>query len=76
MKPTILYKCPGRFRGPKGSSYNFKGVSKEAEFKSLLKKGWFKNLEDAADDFNGVKPKQAKKEEPKPEVQKENEENS
>lgn len=46
MANTILYKTPGKNRGNKGSTYNFKGCD-EANVQDLLDKGWFKTLEEA-----------------------------
>jgi len=47
MEPTIAYKKDGPHRGPKGSTYSYKGVSDEATLKTLLSDGWFLTLEDA-----------------------------
>ena len=45
MQPTIVYKKDGPHRGPKGSTYSYKGVSDEATLKTLLSDGWFHDLE-------------------------------
>jgi hypothetical protein len=44
MEPTIVYKNKGPHRGPKGSTYSYKGVSDEATLKTLLSDGWFSTL--------------------------------
>lgn len=47
MKPTIVYKLNGPHRGPKGTTYDYKGVS---DYKTLLNHiscGWFHTLEEA-----------------------------
>ena len=54
MTPTIFYKCPGQHRGPKGMSYNFKGVSTQEQADLLMKNGWSISLHDAVE---GTKPK-------------------
>jgi hypothetical protein len=59
MKPTIVYKKNGPHRGPKGSTYQYKGVSDEATLKALIQDGWFSDL------YEAVAPKEiiAEKEE-------------
>ncbi len=47
MEPTIVYKKGGLHRGPKGSTFSYKGVSDETVLKNLLSDGWFSNMEDA-----------------------------
>jgi hypothetical protein len=45
--PDIVYKKGGPHRGPKGSTYKYKGVSCEAEMQSALSAGYFKCLHEA-----------------------------
>lgn len=47
MEPTIVYKKGGHHRGPKGSFYDYKGVSDEETLKRLLKAGYCKTIEEA-----------------------------
>ena len=47
MEPTILYKKGGLHRGPKGLPFSYKGVTTEEQLDSLLKDGWFLDLETA-----------------------------
>ena len=56
MSSEIVYKCPGNHRGPKGTTYSFKGVSTQEEADSLLSNGWSISLNDAIDLKLGVKP--------------------
>lgn len=55
MEPTILYKKGGMHRGPKGLPFSYRGVTTEEQLDSLLKDGWFLDLESA---MSGVKPKE------------------
>jgi len=56
MTPSIVYKCPGQHRGPKGTSYSFKGVKTQEETDSLLNNGWSISLDEAVAIFKGEKP--------------------
>ena len=56
MTPSIVYKCPGQHRGPKGTTYSFKGVKTQEETDSLLSNGWSISLDEAVSIFKGEKP--------------------
>ena len=56
MTPSIVYKCPGQHRGPKGTTYSFKGVKTQEETDSLLNNGWSISLDEAVAIFKGDKP--------------------
>jgi hypothetical protein len=49
----ILYRCPGRFFGPEGTTYESLGVYDEEELDVLLKKGWFRSMPEAVKAFKG-----------------------
>ena len=42
--PTIVYKSPGLHRGPKGTSFAYKGVADEDAFLEALDDGWHETL--------------------------------
>ncbi len=67
FEPTMYYKCPGAHKGPKGTSYGYKGVSLDEEAEALLASGWFKSLAEAVDSFLSP-PNDEKKEEVDTEV--------
>ena len=70
MEPTIVYKLNGPHRGPKGSTYAYKGVSDETTLKQLLTDGWFSSLEEAVNppEKNGIKPGVKAKKPSKPQI--------
>ena len=43
----IVYKIPGKNAGPKGKTYDWKGVKSADELNQALKDGWFNTLEEA-----------------------------
>lgn len=53
MTPTIVYKKNGPNRGPKGTTYDYKGVSDESQLKKLEDDGWCLSLTEA---IEGKKP--------------------
>jgi len=59
MNPTIVYKCPGKNRGPSGIGYDYRGVKTEGELQAFLDSGWFHSLTDAVEAVS--KPKLEKK---------------
>jgi hypothetical protein len=45
--PTIMYRTPGPHPKPRGGTYAYKGAADQAEFDTLLGRGWFPSYEDA-----------------------------
>jgi hypothetical protein len=45
--PTILYRTPGPHKKPRGGTYAYQGAADQAEFDTLIAKGWFASYEDA-----------------------------
>tara|TARA_R110000822_G_scaffold5593_12_gene23936 strand:- start:1842 stop:2159 length:318 start_codon:yes stop_codon:yes gene_type:complete len=54
--PTILYRIPGPHKKPRGGTYAYQGAADQAEFDTLIAKGWFPSYEDAASKLD-KKPK-------------------
>lgn len=49
MQPTMVYKLGGPHRGPKGTTYDYLGVSTEIELAKALAAGYYKTLDEAVD---------------------------
>lgn len=56
MFPTIVYKIPGPFKGPKGHTHHWKGVKNEIEMAKALAEGYHKTMEDALNPPKEKKP--------------------
>jgi hypothetical protein len=50
MTPIMLYRCPGKHRGPYASSYDYKSAKTEDEVKTLIEAGWAESLDVAMDE--------------------------
>ena len=48
FQPTIVYRNPGKHRGPKGSTYDYLGVNSAEELKQAKAAGWRETLDGAA----------------------------
>jgi hypothetical protein len=59
MEPTILYRCPGKHKGPNGKTYDFKGVDTLEVHEAMLEDGWHPTLTQAILDLP-VTPKKAR----------------
>lgn len=53
--PTILYRCPGKFPGSEGTTFDSVGVENIEECKELLKQGYHLKMGDAIDAFKNPK---------------------
>jgi hypothetical protein len=63
MKPTMLYKKGGPYRGafgpcrgPQANDYSYHGVDSEEKRKELLADGWFETIEEAINTSIKVSP--------------------
>jgi len=45
--PTMVYRVPGRHRGPNRSTYDYMGVDDKSAYDAALKSGWFAAITDA-----------------------------
>ena len=45
--PTIVYRTPGPYRGPKGATYDYRGIADQAALQDALGGGWHLTLPDA-----------------------------
>ena len=45
--PTIVYRTPGPHKKSRGGTYAYKGAADQAEFDTLIAKGWSASYEDA-----------------------------
>jgi hypothetical protein len=53
--PTIVYRCPGAWFGPLGTTYTGVGVNNEAQLKERLAEGFFLTIEEAVMSFKRPK---------------------
>ena len=49
MQPTIVYKVPGPFKGPKGHTHHWLGVKTEIELAKAKAEGYFDTMEEAVE---------------------------
>jgi len=49
--PTIVYRCPGPYWGPPGTTYNSLGVYTQEAFDKAIGEGWFATMPEAVDAF-------------------------
>lgn len=54
--PTGVYKCPGRYPGNRGRTYNQQAAANQAELDLLLGDGWCRSLPEAEDAYDLTKP--------------------
>jgi hypothetical protein len=63
--PMMLYKSPGIHKKPSGGTYNYIGISTQAEFDEKISSGWFVSSADAiiaaGDNANGKDRKALKR---------------
>lgn len=45
--PTIVYRTPGPYRGPKGATYDYRGIADQSALQDALGDGWHLTLPDA-----------------------------
>ena len=60
---TIIYQIPGRHKGPKGTTYNYRS----ANVGDKIPDGWHACLHEAADALTNPKPKRGRKPKANPE---------
>lgn len=54
--PLLVYRCPGTFWGPPGTTFESMAVNDRAAWDQAIKDGWFASLPDAVEAFLNPAP--------------------